>query len=98
MSDVIAQSPAGAIERIPDLKKRQRSIYYRPVEKNGSVEWQPTQLLPSDATGRELYFSKGFRLSIPNPTEEVERDLLAEVTSLKQQLNMAKAREAKKKE
>ncbi len=106
-SEVVAKSPAGNIEKVPNLKKRQRSVYYRPVKnQDGSVDWQPTQLLPSDAVGRELYLSKGFRLNPPKLTDtatpnEVTVDqeketLLAENTKLRQQLQMAKAREARK--
>jgi hypothetical protein len=101
-NEVIGQSQAGPIEKIPNLKKRQRAIYYREV--NG--EWQPTQPLPSDAVGRELYFSKGFRLSIPKPTDTATPDvtaidtekesLLAEVTRLKKELGLVKARATKK--
>ena len=100
MADVIGQSPAGVIERIPNLKKRQRAIYYR-EEPRGSGNWTPTQLLPSDAQGRELYLSKGFRLSPPTETaEQVTVDnekevLLSEVADLRNQLKMAKAREAR---
>lgn len=112
-NEVIGHSQAGPIEEIKNLKKRQRAIYYRPVKHgDGSVEWQPTQLLPSDMQGRELYLSKGFRLSPPKPTDtatpeqvtaEQEREvLLAENQRLRQLLSekpvdrMAKARAARK--
>jgi hypothetical protein len=84
---------AGPIETIPNLKKRQRSVYWRKV----GDQWIQTNLLPSDATGRENYLSKGFRLKPPSDTPEPEDSLLAENKLLKQQLAMAKAREAKAK-
>ena len=91
---VIAQSQAGPIERVPNLKKRQRSIYYQPDGKGG---WLQTRPLPSDANGRELYLSKGFRLKPEDtPTSESEKEtLLAKVNDLENKLKMAKAREAR---
>ena len=106
MAEVIGQTQAGQLESIPNLKKRQRSIYYCPIkQEDGSVQWLETQLLPSDAQGRELYLSKGFRLSPPGDTAtpeqvtaEQEREvLLSENTRLRNELKMAKARAAKKK-
>ncbi len=98
-TEVIARSQAGDIVKIPNLKKRQRSTYYRPDGKGG---WLPTRPLPSDANGRELYQSKGFRLSIPSETVTPEQvadtekeDLLAENKRLRDQLAMSKAREAR---
>ena len=109
MSEVIGQSMAGPIEKIPNLKKRQRAIYWR---EDAHGNWTPTRLLPSDAPGRELYLSKGFRLSPPKPTDtatpeqvaaEQEKEvLLAENARLRQLLSekpvdrMAKARAARK--
>jgi hypothetical protein len=105
MSDVIGQSQVGQIEKIPNLKKRQRSIYYQPDGRGG---WLPTRPLPSDATGRELYLSKGFKQTVPQEVipivevpkvPEVDTDkegLLSEITLLKKQLQMANARSAKK--
>jgi hypothetical protein len=87
----IGQSAVGPIEKIPDLKRRQRDIYWRKI----GDTWEKTQLLPSDATGRELYLSKGFRLTPPSDKEPEDNTLLAENKSLKLQLQMAKAREAK---
>ncbi len=78
-----------AIEKLPNLKKRQRSVYYRP---DGQGGWMETQLLPSDAQGRELYLSKGFRLTPPSPlsdvaTSDTEKEgLYAEISKLKQEL------------
>ena len=101
MAGVIGQSQAGPIEEIPNLKKRQRSIYYRPVKKDGSVQWLETKLLPSDAQGRELYLSKGFRLSpptevIPEQIDQEKEVLLAENADLRNKLKMANARAARK--
>jgi hypothetical protein len=105
MSDVIGSSPVGIIEKIPNLKKRQRSVYYRPINQgDGTVDWETTKLLPSDAQGRELYQSKGFRLSLPSnnpatPEVDSEKDsLIARNKELENQLKMAKAREARGKE
>ena len=67
VTEVLGRSPAGNIETIPNLKKRQRSVYYRPsVDEDGKMSWCPTAPLPSDAQGRELYLSKGFRLKPPS--------------------------------
>mgnify|MGYP001557778874 CR=1 FL=1 len=90
MNEVIGNTPAGVLERIPNLKKRQRSIYYREI--NGV--WMQTGLLPSDAQGRELYLAKGFRLTPPSDVEflpvmesDTEKDkLYAEIADLKEQL------------
>lgn len=104
MSDVIGQTQAGPLEKIPNLKSRQRAIYYRPFKKpDGTVEWLETRLLPSDAQGRELYLSKGFRLKPPTDTttpevilEDEEKEALrAEVQELRNQIKMAKVREAR---
>lgn len=101
MADVIGQTQAGVLERIPNLKKRQRSIYYQPIKQgDGSVQWLETRPLPSDAQGRELYLSKGFRLSpltevVPEKADTEKEALLSENTELRNQLKMAKAREAK---
>jgi hypothetical protein len=70
------------------------------------VEWITTQLLPSDASGRELYQSKGFRLQPPSKNvtpekvmvDEEKESLLARVKELENQVKMAKAREARGKE
>ena len=103
MAEVIGQTQVGAIERIPNLKKRQRSIYYQPINQtDGSVQWLETRPLPSDAQGRELYLSKGFRLSIPTEPatpEEADKEkevLLSENADLRNQLKMANARAARK--
>ncbi len=100
MSDVIGQTRAGQLEEVPNLKKRQRAIYYRPIRhEDGTVEWLETLPLPSDAQGRELYLSKGFRRSPPTdeptPDEGKADTLLAENAKLKKQLQMANARAAK---
>ncbi len=91
MSQEIGNSPAGILEKIPNLKRRQRSIYYREI--NGV--WMQTGLLPSDALGRELYLGKGFRLTPPTGVEfqpvsktDPEKDqLYAEIARLKEQLD-----------
>ena len=95
----LAESPAGPIEQVPNLKKRQTSIYWRPhVTPDGETIWIETLPLPSDLQGRETYLAKGFRLSPPQDEvpplvvvdEEKER-LYAEVASLHQQLEEAKS-------
>lgn len=107
-TEVIGATAVGPMEKIPNLKKRQRAIYYRPFPKaDGTVEWMATQLLPSDAQGRELYLSKGFRLSPPKPMDTVapesvtvdqeKETLLAENTRLRRELGLAKAREVNRK-
>jgi hypothetical protein len=87
MPQVIGNSPAGQIESVENLKKRQRSIYWRPINNdNGEViGWIETQLLPSDSSGRELYFSKGFRLSPPKD-EEHNDGFTVQVDSEKEEL------------
>jgi len=65
MSEQLGTSPVGIMERLPNMKKRERSIYYREI--NGV--WMQTGLLPSDMQGRETYLSKGFRLSPPDNVE-----------------------------
>lgn len=48
-------------------KHRERAIYERPDGKGG---WIQTDLLPSDADGRELYINKkGFRLLGSTPVK-----------------------------
>ena len=63
--------PTGLLmEKVPDLKRRQRSIYYRRITvKGGDMIWIQTGLLPSDPLGRLYYESKGFRLTPPGGTE-----------------------------
>jgi len=99
MAGTTGRTQAGILENIPDLKKRQRSIYYCPVKQaDGSVQWLETCPLPSDMQGRELYLSKGFRLSPPGEPTEPEKekeDLLSENARLKNELKMAKVREAR---
>ncbi len=101
MSEVIGTSPAGQIEKIENLKKRQRTIYWRPIkdEEGNVINWVETQPLPSDSQGRELYFSKGFRLSPPrtdttapegftvvDTVDQEKEDLLAENQRLRKLL------------
>ena len=83
---VAAQSPAGPIEPVANLKRRQRDLYWRPIQNSeGTVVWAKTLLLPSDAQSKENYMAKGFRLSPPgvgtvptSPNSDTEA-LLAEI-------------------
>lgn len=103
-TETIGRTQVGPMEKIPNLKSRQRSIYYCPIKQtDGTVQWLETRMLPSDASGRELYLSKGFRLSLPKDEEVVtppvddgkEEAYLAEIKALKAQLSMANARSAR---
>jgi hypothetical protein len=107
MAEAIGSSPAGVIEKLPDLRRRQTSIYYRPIKDgNGNVEWTPTAQLASDSAGRETYLARGFRLSPPKtdttPPEAVidteKESLLSQVKDLENKLKMANARAARGKE
>ena len=81
VTEVLAKSPAGPIEQVPNLKKRQTTRYWRPFkDEEGNIFWMQTLPLPSDASGRELYLSKGFRLSPPKTGEGNE--LTAEETAV----------------
>lgn len=88
----LGQTQVGPIEKVP-LKSRVRAIYWR-EHPQGSGNWVQTNPLPADASGRENYLNKGFRLKPPGEPEP-ESPLVAENRLLKQQLQMAKAREAK---
>ncbi len=93
--------PSGLMtEKIPNLKRRQRSKYYRRITvMGGEMVWVQTELLPSDVEGRAYYEAKGFRLTPPegtefahnkSPVEEnkdgVIRTLQDEIASLKAKL------------
>ena len=96
----IGHSPAGVIEAIPGLQDRTKAIYWRQV--NG--EWQPTRPLPADATGREQYLAKGFRLSDPTKepeqaeaaTDSEKESLYAELAELRAKLAQAQTPKGKK--
>ena len=61
----MATIPRGDIKPIQGTR-RERSVYYRPITQvDGTVVWAKTELLPSDAIGKEQYLSKGFTLSPP---------------------------------
>lgn len=83
----IGQTMAGPIENIPNLKKRQRAVYWRKI----GDTWVETKLLPSDATGRENYLSKGFRLKPPSNEPEPEKSSLDEIKLLRQQIKDLKS-------
>lgn len=96
---VLAQSPAGPIEPVKDLKSRVTCKYWRPlVQKDGSIIWQETLPLPSDPINQANYLAKGFRLSPPGESDErtvsdlsLAKDaLLEENARLKEELKMAK--------
>lgn len=58
------------MEPVP-LKRRQRSVYLRPVEDHGKKIWLRTEPLPSDPMGQWYYRQKGFRLASEGlPKEE----------------------------
>ena len=93
---VLAQSPAGPIEQVPNLKKRQRALYWRPMTVKGETQWIQTLPLPADPISRDIYFAKGFRLSPPPEGEapqmvDTEKEaLLAENARLKAMLQERK--------
>jgi len=90
-TQVLARSPAGNIEPVANLKKRQLAVYYRPVKDDAGnvIDWVTTRPLPADFAGRELYLSKGFRLTPPGeePVNEGMEALLAENARLKAELD-----------
>lgn len=85
---VIGSTPAGQIESLPNLKRRQLSVYERPnMGENGQIEWMDTRPLPADLQGRELYLSKGFRLKGVKPPVDEEKDAMrAEIAQLRSKL------------
>lgn len=92
-NEVIGQVPSGvgneklAIEKIPNLQDRTKAIYWRPFKHpDGRIEWMPTLPLPADATGREQYLAKGFRLSDPSKEQEAEAATDGEKDTLKEEL------------
>src|SRR3990167_5056503 len=98
----VAQSPAGPIEPVVNLKRRQRQTYWRPIVVKGNTIWQETLLLPSDAVNKEAYLSKGFRLSPPKTGAELEADkeskeaLLAEIGRQDAEIKQLKAEQKNK--
>jgi len=99
VQEVLAQTQAGNIVTVPDMKRRQRAIYWRPNygDDGEIVGWRPTMLLPSDPLSQIQYLAKGFRLTPPGddevPAEQVH--LAAENTDLREQ-NDAQAAELAK--
>ena len=73
MAEQIGNSPAGIIEEVPNLQRRNRSRYWRPIKQpDGTMGWGQTMLLPSDLVGRNQYLRKGFRLDNPNEVNAKE--------------------------
>ena len=87
METVLGTTPAGNMEAIPDLKRRQRAVYFREIPaKDGQKLWRPTLPLPSDPMGKEQYLTKGFRLTPPETTSittEITKPESATTTSVK---------------
>ena len=91
---VLGQTPAGIIEPVPNLKKRQTHRYWRQI--NG--EWVQTHPLPSDAVNKDLYLSKGFRLYPPgeDPIEKEREVLYAEIAELRKEREDLREKKAAK--
>ena len=90
--EVLAQTQAGNIVTVPDMKRRQRAIYWRPNygDDGEIVGWRPTMLLPSDPLSQIQYLAKGFRLTPPGDDEvpasfEEQENLTTENTTLREQ-------------
>ena len=106
----LGNSPAGIIEKIPGLAYRTRGRYWRNFGTKDKPAWRQTDPLPSDIVGQAQYLARGFRLDNPNEVKPVIEQpkadnpdmdaILEENKRLRQELNLAKAREArfKKKE
>jgi len=95
----MVQSPAGPIEQVPNLKRRQRAVYYREIQ----GKWHPTMPLPADAVNKELYLNKGFRLSPPGEESAIANSpdldkeaLLAEIKRQDDEIKQLKAEQKKK--
>lgn len=96
MPEQIGNSPAGVIERIPNLTYRTRARYWRPVkDKEGNItDWMQTEPLPADVVGQAQYLSRGFRLTNPKEIPVVEKSedvdskekLYQEIAQLKAEL------------
>ena len=70
---VLANSPAGVIEPVENLKRRKLAVYWRPhTNPDGETVWMETRPLPVDPVSKEIYLSKGFRLTKPSETPELE--------------------------
>ncbi len=90
-----------SIQAIPKLKKRQTSVYWRPIIRKGETIWIETLPLPCDIYGKELYLGKGFRLEPPDGTpiesdntDDGKEALYAEIRQL-QEANKALKEKAK---
>jgi len=100
VTEVLAKSPAGPIEAVPNLKRRKQRVYWRPhTNPDGTVEWLETRPLPDDLGSREQYLAKGFRLSAPKPgesqsepgkTDTEKENLYAEIAQLREELKSSK--------
>lgn len=102
MVEQVGNSPAGVIEKIPNLAYRIRARYWRNFGTADKPEWRQTDPLPADIVGQAQYLSRGFRLDNPNEVKPEVKETVDEVAKLqeenkllRQQLNMAKAREAR---
>ena len=102
MSEQIGNSPAGVIEKIPNLAYRTRARYWRPVKDkdNKIIDWIQTEPLPADVVGQAQYLSKGFRLDNPKEIPVVEKSedvddkvkLYQEIAQLKAELAEVKSK------
>lgn len=97
-TEVLAKSPAGNIEQVPNLKRRKLAVYWRPhIDSAGNKTWIQTLALPADALSKEAYLAKGFRLTPPGSAEESkptenEEALYAEIAQLRAEVAEAKAK------
>jgi len=53
-------------------RSRLRSVYYRPIETNGTVTWRATLPLPADPQSIAQYFAKGFKAKPPAEGTEIK--------------------------
>ena len=87
VAETLAKSPAGAIEEIPNLKRRQQAVYLRPhTDNDGNTTWIETRPLPADFVSREMYLAKGFRLKSQGvPALDTEKeDLILKTKALEE--------------
>ena len=66
MAEQVGNSPAGVIEKIPNLAYRTRARYWRNFGTAEKPDWRQTDPLPADIVGQAQYLSRGFRLDNPN--------------------------------